>query len=125
LAGARPLVVIRRVEQAPEVLEREFRVDRDEAVAESDDGVDTLAAPEGVLQAEMRRRKDLAEEVPQEQLAEAATELRGPQDIVQAGDVSADLVDPAGCLAQLAEALLDVAEHARRVVEPLVHLPRE
>ena len=47
------------LEQPAEVLERELRVDRHEPVAEPDDRVDALAAPEAVLQRVVRRRQHL------------------------------------------------------------------
>src|SRR2546427_10687106 len=140
---ARSLVVVRGLEQAPEVLERELGVDGDEPAAQADDRIDPLAAPEGVLEGEVGGGQYLRQEIAQEELPEAAAELRGAQDIVQRGDVAPHLVDLGGRLAQLAEALLHLAHHARGVVEPLadgglaalrqlealaqavVHLPRE
>src|SRR5437870_1720610 len=50
LAGPRALVVVRRLEQAAEVLERELGVDRDEPVPQADGRIDALPAPEGVLE---------------------------------------------------------------------------
>src|SRR2546426_801298 len=52
-ARARALVVVRGLEQTPEVLERELGVDGDEPAAQADDRIDPLAAPEGVLEGEV------------------------------------------------------------------------
>ena len=59
------------------VVERELRVDRHE-LAGVDDGVDALATAEAVLHRVGAGRKSVAEEVLEQQLAEAAARLRGP-----------------------------------------------
>src|SRR5439155_16795843 len=114
-----PLVLVTGLQEATEVLERELRIDRNEPVAQPHDRVHALAAPEGVLEGEVSRREDLGEEVTEEQLAEPAPELRSAQDVVEGGDIPADLVDLAGRLAQLAEPLLHLAHGARGIVQPL------
>ena len=61
--GAVFLVVRSAVEYALEILQRKFGIDGRERAAQLDDGVHSLAAPEGVLGREVAGRKDLAEQV--------------------------------------------------------------
>ncbi len=94
-----------------EVLERELGVNRHEVVADADDGVDRLTAAEAVLEGVVPAGQDVIEESFQHQFAEAAAEFGGAEDVLEAGDVTADGLDPLGAFGELTEALADVAEN--------------
>ena len=59
----------------------------------------------------------LGEQALQKALAEAAADLRRPQDLLEAGDVLADVEHPLGDLAELAQAPLHRAHHLADVLE--------
>ena len=108
-------------EHALEVVERELRVDRDDAV-DLDHRVDALAAGEAVLELERGRRQPVAQEVLEQQLAEPAASLRRPQDLLQLAQLLRLLGHLHGGLADLAELLVDRVRLLRRVLEPPVDL---
>ncbi len=76
-----PVVVLRLDHPLP-VVERELRVDRDEAL-HLHDRIDALAAAEAVLQLERLGREPVAEEVRQQELSEPAAGLRRPQRLLE------------------------------------------
>ena len=94
--AAAPLafLVVRGLEEATEVLEGELRIDRDEALAQTHDGVHPLAAAEGVLQGVVLDRQHLRKEIGEPELTQPAAELRGAEDVLEARHVAFDLVDP-------------------------------
>ena len=117
LATARRIVLAGQ--QPREVLERELRIDGNDPVADLHDRVNALPAAEGVLHLEGTRRKRLGEELAQEELSEPASELRSPQDLLEGGDVLADLQDALRGPLDGAELLVDLRDGARRPLEPL------
>jgi hypothetical protein len=72
-----------------------------------------------VLHAVVLRRQHLCEKLAQKELAEPAAELRRAEDLLERGDVLADLEHLPRRLAEAAEAPLHFADDARGVVEPL------
>ena len=68
------------------VVERELRVDRDQ-LPDAHDGVDPLARRERVLHRVGGRGQPVAEQVLEQQLAEAAARLRRPQRLLELGEV--------------------------------------
>src|SRR5262249_41415824 len=112
-------VLVRLLEQPSEVLERELRIDGHQAVADVNDGVHAVAGGEGVLEVVVLAREHLSEQAFEEALAEAATHLRRPQNLLEARDVTTDVEDPLRDLAELAEAPLHRAHNVADVLELL------
>ena len=113
------LDVVLRAEHALEVVERELGVDRDEPV-DLDHGVDALAAREPVLQRERRRRQPVAQQVLEQQLAEAAARLGWAQRLLEALEVVRPRQNLLVRAAELAQAALDLAGALRRGLETAV-----
>ena len=78
------LAVVARGDEPLEVVERELRVHRDELV-HPDHRVHTLAGPERVLEVIGVRRQRVAEEVAEQDLADAPAGLRRAQRLLEAG----------------------------------------
>ena len=114
-----PLDVVLRAEHALEVVERELGVDGDEPV-DLDHRVHALAACEPVLQRERRRREPVAQQILEQQLAEAAARLRGAQRLLEALEVVRARQDLLVRAAELAQAALDLARGLRRALEAAV-----
>ena len=112
------------LDDAPEVLEGELCIHGHEVAAELDDRVHGLAALEPVLEHEVGGREDLRQEIAQEQLAQAAAQFRGAQNLLQARDVLAHVEDLLRGLVQTAQALAHFLHHPGRIVEPRVQVAR-
>ena len=110
------LDVVLPAEHALEVVERELGVDGDEPV-DLDHGIDALAAREPVLQRERRRRQPVAQQVLEQQLAEAAARLRWAQRLLEALEVVRARQNLLVRAAELAQAALDLARGLRRALE--------
>ena len=94
-------------------------VDRHHAGLQNHHGVDCFAALEAVLQPEMCGRQNLRQQIGQKQLAQRAAQFRGAQDLLQLGDILADVEHPLGGFLELAELLAHVADHPRGIIKPL------
>ena len=115
------LVVVLRLDQPLVVVERELRVDGDQLTG-AHHGVDPVAGREGVLDRVGGGRQPVAEEVLEQELAEAAACLRRPERLLQAREVLRAL-EHLGCRAvDLAEALVDRRARLLRGLEPPVDL---
>ena len=117
---AAPLLV-GLLDHAPEVLERELRVHRHQAAGHDDRRVHLVAAPEAVLEAVGVGGQDLGQQALEEDLAEAPADLRRPEDLLEPGDVPADLLHAARRLAERAQLAVDLGHRPRGLLEALAH----
>ena len=103
-----------RVDDAPERRVGELRVDRHDAAADEDRRVDDLAVLEPVLHRVLPGRQHVLEQALEQQFAELAAWLRGPQHLLQAGDVAPDLEHLLRRVRELPELLVDGAHRLLR-----------
>ncbi len=96
--------------QATERLERELGIDGNHAVADLDHRIHPFPAPEGVLHGEMSGRQDLCQQLSQEGLSHPSPQLRGLQEILQAGDGLPHLHHLLGGLGQLPQVARETLE---------------
>jgi hypothetical protein len=114
------LVLIGLLEDAPEVLQGELGVDRDDPLADADGRVDPVSGGERVLQRVLLAREHLGEEVLEESLPHPAPDLGRLEQLLEARDVSPHVEDALGHLAELPEAPLHRAHHLAHVLELLL-----
>ena len=108
-----PALLVPGFEEAHEAFQRELGVDRDQALAQVDDGVDLVAIAEGVLQGKVAGRQDLAQQVLQQVFAQVAAQLGRAQDVLQRRDVLADGLHLVGRFLEQPQLLLDLAHYAQ------------
>ncbi len=105
---------------ALEVVERELGIDRQQPSAGADDDIDPLAGLERVLQLVGVGREPVAQEVLEQQLAEAAAGLGRPQRLLELAELLRALDHLPGRLRHLAETVVDLGRRLRRGRQPRV-----
>ena len=106
------------------VVERELRVDGDE-LPRAHDGVDPVAGRERVLDRERARRQPVAQQVLEQELAEASARLRRAERLLEAREVLRPLEHLRGGTVDLPEPLVDLGARLLRRLEPPVDLDVE
>jgi len=104
-----------RSEQPLARLERKLGIHGHQAVADPEGRVHPLTGSKRVLHPVVRGRQDLAQQLFEPHLADRAAQLRDLQQLLHFGHRGAHLLEALGRLAQRAEPLVHIAQHARLV----------